>query len=121
MSFYDEMQSVGSSILKQFNQGGLKLIQFEYNQTDNPDAPEETAEKVYDLEGVAKGITFQYQQMGYSVSTDLEVIASVVEGVMPSENDFVEVNGIRYKLIKDLSVPGAGTKVVWKFIVRKGG
>lgn len=121
MSFYSDMQKVATSVLTEFKQGAIKLVQFSQSEEWSPDDPDEQTEVIYDLNGTVSGVSYEYLKEGYAVSTDLTVVAAVVDGVTPTENDFVDIDGVRYKIIKDVSVPSAGTKVVWKFIVRKGG
>lgn len=121
MSFYDEMQQIATSVLTEFNQGSIKLIQLEMPSDGSLDDPGEPIEVVTELKGAIKGISFKYLKEGYNAITDFEATVAVVQNVQPKENDFLEVDGIQYKIIQDVSVPAAGLKVVWKFIVRKGG
>lgn len=121
MSFYDEMQQIATNVLGEFNQGVIKLIQLKTPENGTPDDPGELTEVVTELKGVVSGITFKYLKEGYNAVTDFEATVAVVQGVQPLEGDFLEVDGVQYKIIKDVSVPAAGVNVVWKFIVRKGG
>ncbi len=120
MSIYSELQGVAKNVLKEFNQGGIKLIHITQATSEYPDEPGETTEKVYDLEGVANGGVFQYEKNGFIATAEKQVTAAVRDDVQPSINDFIEIDGYRYKIVKDLSTPGAGVKVVWKFLVTKG-
>ena len=121
MSLYDELQGVASEILDEFDQGGIKLIHLTYSTEGEPDEPGEPTETVYDLQGVAKGVQLNYEGNGFTASAEKEVIVRTRNDVVPNENDFIEIDGYRYKIIKDLSVPQAGTRCVWKFLVSKGG
>ena len=91
MTFYKEMQNIVKGVLNEFNQGSIKLVQLVESPNGSPDKPGDMQERVYNLKGSVKGV------------------------------NFVEVDGVRYKIIRDVSVPAAGTKVVWKFLIRKGG
>lgn len=121
MSFYSEMRELASGILKEFNQGSIKLIQLVEPENGTPDNPGEMIETSYDACGAVKGVSYKYLKESFVTSTDLEVTIGVIENVTPSINDFIEIDGVRHKIIEDISVPAAGTRVVWKFIVRRGG
>lgn len=121
MTFYDEMQTIAKNVLNEFNQGSIKLVHLTGSSNSSPDAPDEMKETIYTLKGSVKGVSFKYLKEGYVIHTDLEATVAVIPDVQPTLNDFVEVDGVRYKIIRDVSVPAAGTKVVWKFLIRKGG
>lgn len=118
MTIYDELKVDSSDLLKEFNQGIINLINIDLSGT--PDAPI-SSETSVSLNGTVRGVTFEYLKDSFVVASDLIVTIAVVDGVTPTLNDFIEIDGVRYKIVKDVSVPAAGTKVVWKFIVRKGG
>lgn len=118
MSIYDEMQSVASEVLSEFKHGTIKLVSVTSGTgaADDPGAPTEV---VTALDAVVKGAPFKYVRDGFAVSTDLMVTAAVIDGITPSVNDFIEIDSIRYKIVQDVSAPAAGTRIVWKFLVRK--
>lgn len=118
MSIYDELKPVAAQILKEFKQGDIKLVSI--SSTGTPDAPTNT-EKLIDLDATCSGVSFKYVKNGMAVMGDLTVTAAVVDGESPSVNDFILVDGVRHKIVQDISPPAAGTRVVWKFIVRRGG
>ena len=138
MSFYDEIQEVAGSILNEFKQGSVKLIHYEEasgGTLDEPtelveevnegtlDEPTELVEEVYDLDATVSGVSYKYLINSYAVASDLTVTAGVIKGVTPSINDFIEIEGVRHKIIRDISAaPNAanGKPVVWRFICRKG-
>ncbi len=120
MSIYDELQPIASGLLAEFKQGVIKLIKVTAGTgpADEPGTPTETTTT---LDAVSKGVSFKYVQNGFAVASDLMVTAAVVAGITPDMKDFLEIDSVRYKIIAILPAPAAGTKVVWKFIVRKGG
>lgn len=118
MSIYDELKPVVSELLAEFKQGTIQLVQLT-SGAGSPDDPGAPTETVIELDAVARGASFKYVKDGFAVATDLEVTAAVIDGVTPSKNDFIVIDGQRYKIIEDLRVPAAGTKVAWKFLVRK--
>lgn len=118
MSIYDELRPVAAEILSQFKQGDIKLIRrvAGAGPIDDPGAATETQ---IDLDAVSQGVSFRYVKDGFALSSDLIVTASVVDGVTPTKDDFIDIDGTRYKIVEDISPPAAGTRLVWKFIVRK--
>lgn len=126
MGFYQDMQKVASSVLKDFKQGSVKL--FHYTESDEEsslDSPTELTETIYDLDAVVSGVNYKYLIDSYAVASDLTVTASVISGVYPTINDFIEINGEKHKIIRDISpaphaVEGSAQPVVWRFICRKG-
>lgn len=118
MSIYDDLKPVAAGILKEFKQGTIYLVQVVAGSgaTDNPGT---STEVKTELNATVKGVSFKYTRDGFAIASDLEVIAAIVDGITPNKNDFIEIDGKRYKIIQDMSPPAAGTRVVWKFIVRK--
>lgn len=125
MSFYQDMQKVASSVLKQFKQGSVKLYQYTESEGGSLDAPADLTENVYELDATVSGVNYKYLIDNYAVASDLTVTASVIPGVYPTINDFIEINGQKHKIIRDISpaphaVEGSAQPVVWQFICRKG-
>lgn len=118
MSIYDELKPVADAILSEFKQGTVKLVRLVAGAgaVDDPGSATETET---DLNAVAKGVTFKYVRDGFALSTDLIVTCAALDGVTVTKNDFIDIDGTRYKIVEDISPPAAGTRVVWKFIVRK--
>lgn len=121
MSIYDDLQGVASNLLKQFKQGSIELIQFVYPEDSTPDNPGKPEEVVTPLDAVANGERFKFMNTSFINDSDNEVTTAVVEGISPSVNDFLNIDGTKYKIIKFDPLPAAGTACTWKFIVRKGG
>ena len=121
MSIYDDLQSVTSEILSEFKQGSIQLVHFKQSEDSTPDNPEEEEEVLTELDGTVKGVSFKYLKDTFITVSDKEVTTAVVTGIEPSENDFIDIDGSRYKVLKFEALPSAGTACAWKFIVRKGG
>lgn len=119
MSIYDELKEVAAEIMSEFQQGVVNLVKITpgAGPADNPGA---STSVNYLLDAVVKGVSFKYVQQGLAVVSDLEVTAAVLDTVTPSEKDFINIDGTLYKIVQNMIVPAAGTKIVWKFIVRKG-
>lgn len=118
MTFYKDLQNVASGVLKEFNQGTIKLLHITQGTGGTPDEPATKTTTTYNLTGTVRGVSFKYLQEGFIVSTDLEVTVAVLENVTPSKEDFIEIDGKKYKIVENISVPASGTKCVWKFICR---
>ena len=123
MDFYQEMQKVAGSVLKQFKQGDIKLYHYKEVNGGTLDEPAELVEKVYNLDATVSGVSYKYLINSYAVASDLTITAAVIDGVEISINDFIEVQGVKHKIIRDISpAPNSvnGKPVVWRFICRKG-
>lgn len=123
MDFYKEMQKVAGNVLKQFRQGDIKLHHYIEGKGGTLDEPAELIERVYNLDATVDGVSYKYLINNYAVASDLTVTASVIEGVKISINDFIEVQGVQHKIIRDISpAPSSvdGNPIVWRFICRKG-
>lgn len=121
MSIYDDLQSLTSEIMTEFKQGLIKLVQFKYSEDSTPDNPGEPEEVLIELNGTVKGVSYKYLKDSFITASDKEITTAVVNDVIPSENDFIEIDNVRYKILEFLPLPGAGTPCAWKFIARKGG
>lgn len=121
MSIYDDLQSLTSEIMTEFKQGSIKLVQFKYPEDSTPDNPGEPEEVLTELDGTVKGVSYKYLKDSFITISDKEVTTAVINDIIPSENDFIEIDGERYKILKFQPLPSAGTACAWKFIVRKGG
>ena len=121
MSIYDDLQTVTSEIMTEFKQGLIQLVQFVYPEDSTPDNPGEPEEVLTELDGTVKGVSYKYLKDSFITTSDKEVTTAVILGVEPSENDFIEIDGARYKILQFQPLPSAGTTCAWKFIVRKGG
>ena len=121
MAIYDEMQQIASNILgdPEFKQGVIKYVAMVPGNgpADNTGAPTPIE---YDLNAVAKGVSFKYVKDGLALSTDKTVTAAIVAGLTPDMSGYIKIDGVKHKIVQDISTPGAGTRVVWKWIVRKG-
>lgn len=120
MGIYDDLQAVTSDIMLEFKQGNVQLIQI--TQTggteDEPGVPVETA---YSLNATVRGMSFKYLQDAFIVASDLEVTSAVLPNITVTKNDFISLDGVKHKIVEDLSVPATGVKCAWKFAIRRGG
>lgn len=119
MTFYDEMQNIASDVLKEFKQGTISYVEL-VPGSGPVDNPGPSTRVLHALDAVSRGVSYKYVKDGLALSTDLTVTAAVKSGLVPSPKGFIRIDGIDYKIVQDISVPAAGTRAVWKWIVRKG-
>lgn len=119
MTFYDELQNVASELLKEFKQGTIQYVRV-VPGNGPPDNPGPATTQSIEVDAVARGVSYKYVKDSVALSTDLTVTMAVRSGITPNMRDFIDIDGKRYKIVQDISVPAAGTRAVWKFIVRKG-
>lgn len=123
MNFYQDMQNIASSLLKEFKQGSVKLIQLTESVNENSLDEPELVEKTYNLNATVSGVNYKYLINSYAVASDLTVTAGVIPNVNVTINDFIDIDGVRHKIIRDISpapTSASGKPVVWRFICRKG-
>lgn len=120
MSIYNELKPVAAELLKEFKQGVIQYVQITAasGAADEPGTPTETKTTV---DAVEKGVSFKYLQNNFATASDKIITMPPIANVVPSLNDFIDINSERYKIVADISPVGSTTRIVWKFIVRKGG
>lgn len=122
MSIYDEMREIAGELLSdpEFKQGTMRYMKIVPGSGPVDDPGPSTPQYTALPGGVARGVSYKYVKDGLALSTDKTVIFPVVPGLTTNMKDFIEIDGVLYKMVQDISVPAAGTRVVNKFIVRKG-
>lgn len=123
MSFYNEMGKIASDILGDgnFRQGTIEYVRMIPGTGGTIDEPTDPVPNIQpDRGGVVKGVGFKYIQSGLALASDKTVIIPAIKEFQPSPEDYILIDSEKYSIIQDISVPQAGIRVVWKFIVRKG-
>lgn len=118
---YGEMQGIARELLTEFKQG---TIQIEKVTPGNGPVykPGPSGTSFTTVPGaVARNVKGEYVTLGLAVATDRQfTMAPFADAVKnPVETDFVLVDGVRFKIVKILPVPPAGTVVVYHVIFRK--
>jgi hypothetical protein len=123
MTFYDDMQSIASGLLNQFDQGGLQYIALTpgTGPVDNPGAPTLTA---HPFAGVSRGVSFRYvgtpgMSGALIVASDLQCTMPVLPGVTPQITGFVQAGASRYKIKSVINIPPTGVTVAHRLIYGK--
>ena len=120
MSIYDEMQPVVREILgsADFKQGVTRLVQITPG-TGPIDDPGPSVETSVPVDGVVRGVKWRYVNLGLASGSDMQITFAVVPGIEPKISDFVEVDGLRYKVVRVIAVPAAGTPVAYTLIINR--
>lgn len=120
MTIYDELLPISKELLKEFKQGTIKHIKLTAGNgpADDPGAPTEVET---DVDAVVKGVSFKYLKDAFATAGDKIITVAPNEEIIISQADYFKIDGERWKIIADISSPGAGTRIVWKYIIRKGG
>lgn len=119
--FYDDMRGIASDLLSKFSQGVIAHVRMAVVSGVTPDAPSASVATVTTLAGaVARGVQYKYVTRGLAVATDLQVtFAGDALATPPTIHDFIEVDGVRLKIVQIVPKPAAGTPVVYTLICRK--
>lgn len=120
MSIYDELVPVVRDVMGEFQQGEINLVKLEPGDGP-PDNPGPSTPVRTRLDATASGVSAKLVQDGFATATDLMVIAATIDGIVIGVNDRIEIDGIQHTIVKDMTVPAAGTKLAWKLVVRRGG
>lgn len=117
MSIYDEMQTVASDLLREFNQPTIQLITLTPGDGPIYD-PGPSVETVITLDGaVCRGVKTKYIMDGLASAGDEQVTMS--GKYSPKLGDFIAVKGVRSKVVQLISKPSSGTPVVHTCIIRR--
>jgi len=116
MTIYDDMQKVASDLLSEFDQTEIHLITVTPGNgpEDDPGEPTKTLTK---LDAVSRGVSFKYVSNGFATASDLQVTFGVIEGLEPTEKDFIKLGETEHKIVKIFKKPPTGVTVAYTVIV----
>ena len=115
--FYSTMQQIASGVLGEFNQGSISYIAITPGNGPRDD-PGQAIETSYSINGVARGVKFSYVDNSLVLGSDLQVTIPA-DVITPQLSGFVEIDGVRYKIVKIVPKPAAGIAAAYTLIVRK--
>lgn len=117
-TFYQDLQNVASGILAEFDQGGIFYIAVTpgTGPAQNPGPSVETSFKV---NGAAHGVSFKYIDGTNIVASDLQITLAVDPRFTPDEKGFLQINGVRHKVVMCQPKPDAGTVVAYTLVAKK--
>lgn len=135
---YGKMQGTATRLLARFKQGRVTVVRT--TQTEKPDDwptwepwTGETTTQVYELDAVVRGVSAKLIDGNVVIASDLELTCSQkmvlveVDGaaVTPSAVAFeaglldtLAIDGKPVTIVRDLTVPAAGTPVAHRYVVR---
>jgi hypothetical protein len=120
--FYQNMQDIAGSVMKQFRQGIVVLVRTTEGPADTskPWEPGTASQARIVLDAVVSGVK-AYQVDGTQIqASDLVVVcAASVDGklVDPNESDTILIDGSAHQIKKIEPRPAAGTPVVYAIFV----
>lgn len=119
MSLYDDMQTVASDVLAEFKQGTVSYIAMVPQAGSTPDDPLPPVEGVpVSLNAAVRPVSTKYVDGTHIVQSDKQV--TFAGGVVdPDMSGFIDIDGVRFKIVEILPVPAAGTVVSYTVIVRR--
>lgn len=116
MSFYEEMQQIATSLLVEFDQGGIAIVR-ETPGTGPEGNPGPSTRTTTVLNGaVARGVSFKYVSQNLAAAEDLQVTMRA-DGIKPEQGDFVTIDGTEHKIKQIIAQPAAGIPAVYVLIV----
>ena len=117
--FYAEMQSIAQDVMGEFDQrvyGFVKLIPAN-GPPQNPGTP--TRAPLVRLTGaVGRSPETKFIDGTNITAEHLEVVFAPQEGVVPTLDDFIDVDGEQFKIVAIRNVPPFGTTVVHKVFIK---
>jgi hypothetical protein len=130
--FYQEMRGVAQNVLRDFDQregdGSAQTDGLWYigmtpgaGPADEPGAPTPVPFK---LEGAARGVAFKFiGSPGANgttiVATDMQCTVAAKDGFEPTMTGFIDMDGVRHKIMSIVNLPPVGVTVAHTLIFRK--
>lgn len=116
--FYDEMRAVTSDVFGEFKQGSMQLVRMTRPAGSTPDDPGEAVPTPTDINATARPVSQRYINGTHIDGTETEV-SMPNDGTEPQMDDFVNIDGVRYKIVRIMRRPAAGTAVSFTLIVKR--
>jgi len=116
-SFYEEMRAVASDVINQFKQGRVYYVALTHSggTVDNPGEPTEVETE---LPAVVRGVQFKYVDGTNIIGSDQQ-LTMTADGVVPTINGFIKLDGVRHKIVSVSAIPPAGDAVAYRVIFRR--
>lgn len=127
MSLMKELQVVARDVLTEFNattgeggdNDGLFYVELKPVSGGRPDRPAPPVEKSHRLQGVARGVSQQYVDNTNILSSDLQCTVAINPLFKPDAVGYLRADGIKYKIVKVLTIPPVGVPVANVIVFRK--
>lgn len=125
--FYAEMRGVAQNVLRDFDQrsgdgssqaDGLWYIGMTPGNGPD-DEPGDPTPVPFKLEGAARGVAFKFIGANGIVATDLQCTVAAKDGFAPAMTGFIDMDGVRHKIMQIVNLPPVGITVAHTLIFRK--
>lgn len=119
MSIYDEITPAIREVFGLVKQGSVVLMSVTLGNgpVDEPGEPTETP---HELEATARGASFQYVRSGLADAADSQVTFAANPAIpAPKGSDWLQIDGVRFKIVKIIKKPDAGEPLVYTLIARR--
>lgn len=122
MSIYDDMQSLASDVLGEFDQGGIFYLAMVAPVGGTPDDPGEPVATSFKLDGVARGVKMKYVDGTSILASDMQTTVAVRDDIAPDLTGFIALgsaDGPRHKVVRVDPIPPVGTTVANRIFFRR--
>lgn len=116
--FYEEMRAVASEVFAEFKQGVIRYIALQRPTGTTPDNPGKVVEVPTLLNATARPVSIRYIDGTHITGVETEV-SMPNDGVTPSLDGFIEIDAVRYKIVRIMKRPAAGVPVSFTLIVKR--
>lgn len=118
MSIYDDLRDVASDVFAEFKQGTVQYVEMQAQAGATPDAPLPPVAVPHALNATVRPVSTKYVDGSHIVQSDRQ-ITMPNDGVTPSMNGYMTIDGSKYKIVEIMPVPAAGDPVTFTVIVRR--
>jgi len=117
MSFYTRLQATATRLMERFKQGSISYTS-PPTTSGSSFNPTIVAGTNYALKATAKGVSKQYIDGSFIVSSDIEVTCAVF-GFAPVTAGTITIDGNVHQIVQVIAIPSAGTTLAWRLICRR--
>lgn len=119
MTIYDDMRVVASEVIGEFAQGTIVYIELQPQEGATPDAPLPPVPVPHPINGVTRPVEFKYVDGTQIVQSDEQFTIAALDGVTPSMEGNVTIDGARAEIVGIKRIPAAGDPITFVVIVRR--
>lgn len=117
-SLYDDLRSVASGVIEEFAQGTVKYVEMTVPAGATPDEPGVPVPDPTTINAVVRPVSTKYVDGSHIVQSDKQ-LSMAGGGIEPTMDDFIEIDGVPYKIVEILPRPAAGDPVAYTIILRR--
>lgn len=116
--FYSDMRAIASDVLGEFKQGVIVYVALERPEGSTPDDPGTAVPVPTTINATARPVSTKYIDGTHIIGTETEVTMPN-DGTTPTMDGFVDIDGVRHKIVRIMQRPAAGVPVVFTLIVKR--